>query len=98
MKTPNSEPFGIALEGNVAVWFTERAADKLGRFSGPLPPEEYWLPSPNSQPTGVVVDSDGCAWYTAPGVNRIGRLCLPVRYSVHLPLVRRDHLSLGAER
>jgi streptogramin lyase len=98
VQTPNSEPFGIAMEGNVAVWFTERAADKLGRFSGSLPPDEYWLPSPNSQPTDVVVDSDGCAWYTAPGVNRIGRLCLPVRYSVHLPLVKRDHPSLGAER
>jgi streptogramin lyase len=88
--TPKSEPFGIALEGDVAVWFTERAAGKLGRFSGSLPPDEYWLPLPRSQPTDVVVDGDGCAWYTAPGVNRIGRLCLPLCYSIWLPLVSRN--------
>jgi streptogramin lyase len=89
--TVNSEPYGIALEGSVAVWFTERRASKLGRFTGDVPPAEYWLPSSNSYPTDVVVDSNGCAWYTAPGVNRIGRLCLPVHYRVHLPIVTRSY-------
>jgi virginiamycin B lyase len=80
--TASSKPYGIALEGNVALWFTERRGNRLGRFTGTEPLAEYGLPSANSQPTGLVVDDAGCAWYTAPGVNRIGRLCL---FQLYLP-------------
>jgi virginiamycin B lyase len=80
--TANSKPYGIALEGNVALWFTERKGNRLGRFTGTEPLVEYRLPSANSQPTGLVVDDAGCVWYTAPGVNRIGRLCL---FELYLP-------------
>lgn len=85
--TSASEPYGIATEGAAAVWFTERVANKLGRFTGWAPPAEYSLPTPNSLPTDIVVDSDGCAWYTAPGANRIGRLCLVRTY---LPVIFKD--------
>jgi virginiamycin B lyase len=87
--TPNSEPYGIALEGNVALWFTERSAGKLGRWSGPIPPAEYDLPVAGSWPTDVAVDGNGCAWYTAPGANRIGRLCPPFRHHIYLPVIAR---------
>jgi virginiamycin B lyase len=87
--TAGSEPFGIAVEGDTAVWFTERDANKLGRYTGPIPPSEYPLPTPNSLPTDIVVDDGGCAWYTAPGANRIGRLCLPL--GIYLPLALKRH-------
>jgi virginiamycin B lyase len=84
--TPNSKPFGITMEGSVAVWFTEWGGNKLGRFSGRIPPREFSLPSPNSLPTDIVVDGTGCAWYTAPGANRIGQFC-PIYEYVYMPLV-----------
>lgn len=89
--TVDSEPYGIAMEVDSgvarAVWFTERDADKLGRFTGEHSfPREYPLPTPNSRPTDIVVDGEGCAWYTAPDANRIGRFCPPYTF---LPLILR---------
>ena len=31
---PGSAPFGIALEGQTAVWFTEKSSNHLGRYVG----------------------------------------------------------------
>lgn len=92
--TPDSEPYGIAMESASgvarAVWFTERDGNKLGRFTGDHSfPWEYSLPTPNSRPTDIVVDGEGCAWYTAPDVNRIGRFCPPLDTYTFLPLILR---------
>jgi virginiamycin B lyase len=92
MSTIESEPYGIAMEDNAAIWFTERAGNKLGRYAGPSPPREYSLPTQNSAPTGIVVDGNGCAWYTAPGANRIGRLCPPLNYLAYLPFVSHSQV------
>jgi streptogramin lyase len=87
--TPDSEPYGIAVEGTSPIWFTERAGNKLSQYrSGAL--FEYTLPAPGSLPTDVVVDAAGCAWYTAPGSNRIGRLCNPQHHFSYLPLILRS--------
>jgi virginiamycin B lyase len=85
--TANSAPFGVTIEGNQAVWFTEQAANKLARWHRLFtPPVEFPLPTPNSAPTAIVIDGAGCAWYTAPATNRIGRLCLA---RIHLPSIPR---------
>ncbi len=86
--TPDSEPYGITLQGSDLVWFTERAGNRLGRYrvsTGAL--VEYSLPTPGSQPTDIAVDSAGCAWYAAPGANRIGRLCPTSLAPIYLPVV-----------
>lgn len=88
LPTPDSEPYGITLQGNDVVWFTERAGNRLGRYQvsgGAL--VEYGLPTPGGEPTDVVVDADGCAWYAAPGANRIGRFCPGALDRTYLPLV-----------
>ncbi|MFN2291968.1 MAG: hypothetical protein ACK2UC_12315 [Anaerolineae bacterium] len=86
--TPDSEPFGVAVDGTSPIWFTERAGNKLAQYrSGGL--FEYSLPTPGSLPTDVVVDASGCAWYAAPGSNRIGRLCNPIHHFSYLPLILR---------
>lgn len=87
------EPYGITVQGDQAIWFTERAGNRLGRYTGIEPPSEYRLPTPASLPTDIVVDVAGCAWYTAPGANQIGRLCLP--FKVYLPTVLRDQGLVG---
>jgi virginiamycin B lyase len=89
VRTSDSEPYGIAVEGGGTVWFTERAANRIGRYVGEPPPREYLLPTQGSLPTDIVVEGEGCAWYTAPGANQIGRLCLPFPFRSYLPLVRK---------
>ena len=87
--TPDSEPYGITTAFG-AVWFTERAGNKIGRYGPTDQMYEYALPTPGSQPTDIVVDATGCAWYAAPGTDRIGRLCFKeADYFVYLPLVLR---------
>lgn len=88
VSTPDSEPYGITLQGSDVVWFTERAGNRLGRYqvsTGVL--VEYGLPTPGGEPTDVAVDADGCAWYAAAGANRIGRLCPWALDQTYLPLV-----------
>jgi virginiamycin B lyase len=75
LNSPTSEPYGITMEGDTAVWFTEQATSHLGRFVGVSPPDEFPLPQQGSHPTAIDVDESGCAWYTAPAINRIGRFC-----------------------
>ena len=87
--TANSEPFGLAMDGDVALWFTERSGNKLGRFPSVGLMRDYALPTANSTPTDIVVDGAGCAWYAAPGSNRIGRFCAPPALMLYLPLVHR---------
>jgi hypothetical protein len=89
--TANGKPYGIAMEGDVAVWFTERAANKLGRYDARNVTFEYEVPTPNSSPTGIVVDGNACAWYTAPGANQIGRLCPPLNRFFYLPLIAKTY-------
>jgi virginiamycin B lyase len=92
VQTLDSEPYGIATDGNSLIWFTERAGNKLGLYQHPLDAcsthLEFPLPTPNRLPTGIAVDSEGCVWYTAPGVNRIGRLCVSLARTSG-PLVMR---------
>jgi virginiamycin B lyase len=88
--TPDSEPYGITLQGSDLVWFTERAGNRLGRFRDSTNVMvEFPLPTPGSQPTDIAIDAAGCAWYAAPGANSIGRLCLSALDRAYLPMVVR---------
>lgn len=87
--TASSEPFGLTIDGDVALWFTERAGNRLGRFPSTGSMRDYLLPTANSTPTDIAVDGAGCAWYAAPGSNRIGRFCAPPLQGLYLPLVQR---------
>ena len=73
--TSNSQPWGLAVDGEGNVWFAEAAADKIGKLdvssgviteSGPL--------ALGSQPWAVAVAGDGTVWFTEKAGNRIGKL------------------------
>jgi streptogramin lyase len=70
--TSNSDPHDLVLDtSNEAVWFTQRAADKIARLdmvTGQI--NEYSFPT-GSNPTGIDRASDGLIWVTLPGTNKI---------------------------
>lgn len=62
----------VGPDGN--VWFTQRAADKIGRITSEGAVTEFSLPSSGSEPVGIAVGPDGAVWFTEYAGNRIGRI------------------------
>jgi virginiamycin B lyase len=73
--TPDSRPWGVALDAQGGVWFAERAGNKIGRLD-PVGEtiEEYVVPTQASEPYDVAVDGGGIVWFTERMGNKIGRL------------------------
>ena len=79
--TSGANPHSIAVSSNassVDVWFTEPAADQIGRLVYTATNDfiftEYQV-APGSRPLNLVVEEDGrVVWFTEQASNRIGRL------------------------
>jgi len=81
MPDPNSGSFGIAVDPDGNVWFTEVEIGMFGTGNkiGRLTPDtntfaEWTLPNPSSQPAGIAIDLQGRVWFTETYGNRIGNL------------------------
>lgn len=59
-------------DGN--LWFTEMAANKIGRITPQGKITEYAVPTADSQPYGLAFDKAGKLWFTEAGGNKVGRL------------------------
>lgn len=73
--TPNSQPHDLQVDPDGIAWFTEIAANKIGRFD--LNTEEFierTLPTPGGNPHGIAVGPDNAMWFTEQGGNKIGRI------------------------
>lgn len=70
MSTPNCFPFGITLDSQENVWFTELFGNKIGEITTggnlteiPIPRQGYL------EPSGITVGPAGKIWFTLPGIN-----------------------------
>lgn len=72
----SSWPFNVALAPDGTVWFTERAAGKIGRLNpGTGEVRHYDVPTPNCGPAGLAVDMrSGRVWFTESYADRVGAL------------------------
>jgi virginiamycin B lyase len=80
---PFKAPYGLAIDTNGIVWFTEQSGGILGNTKGNkigrLDPvagvyTEWQIPSPNAFPQDLTLDSGGRIWFTEYGANQVGRL------------------------
>ena len=73
--TPYSFPFGIAIDKQGNIWFTELEGNKLGEISANSSSvTEVGIPlnAPyGAEPSGITVDDNDRIWMTMPGVNGI---------------------------
>jgi virginiamycin B lyase len=74
LPTAASQPTGIATGPDGAVWFTEKAANKIGRITSTGTVKEFTIPIASSEPTSITAGPDGNLWFTESAVNMIGRL------------------------
>ncbi len=73
--SPNSKPWGLAVDANGNVWFAAPAANRIGMLdvaTGQI--KEYEVPTPDSQPWDVAIGDDGSIWFTEQAADKIGRL------------------------
>lgn len=69
-----SQPSGITLGPDRALWITERLGNRIARLSSAGELTEFPIPTLNSGPTGIVLGSDGNLWFIEATAARIGRL------------------------
>src|ERR1051325_10793811 len=62
--TANSQPEGITLGPDGNMWFTETAANKIGRINSQGKITEFVLPQADSAPMDIVSGADGALWFT----------------------------------
>jgi virginiamycin B lyase len=56
------------------LWFTESAANNIGRITTAGAITEYPIPTPNSAASSIATGPDGALWFTEGGANQIGRI------------------------
>ena len=72
--TANSKPFGIATAPDNNLYFTENAADQIGRIPMLFGAITEIPLTTGSAPSQIVRGPDGNVWFTEFGTSRIGRL------------------------
>jgi streptogramin lyase len=74
--TPQSRPYSIVAGPDGALWFTEIAANKIGRITtqGEFLPLDGYAVAPGSAPYDIVSGPDGNLWFTENSGNNIGQI------------------------
>jgi streptogramin lyase len=67
-------PWGIAAGPDTNLWFTEAAANGIGRITPAGVITEYPIPTQTSYPRGIVSGPDGNLWFVESHANKIGRI------------------------
>jgi virginiamycin B lyase len=67
-------PTGITAGPDSNLWFTEAAANKIGRISISGSLTEFLIPTAGSAPAGIATGRDGNVWFTESAADKIGRI------------------------
>ena len=62
--TANSEPEGITFGPDGNMWFTEAAANQIGRIDPKGNITEFVVPQASSAPEAITAGADGALWFT----------------------------------
>ena len=69
-----NHPGGLAVGPEGDIWFTEVAANQIGRVTPSGRFRLFSIPTANSLPGGITVGPDHNLWFTQAGSNDIGRI------------------------
>ena len=88
--TPMSSPQGLAVGPDGAIWFTETAANRIGRIpttATAANPQitEYPVTTSNSHPYGISA-SNNALWFTECVGNNIGRISTDGKVVLEFPI------------
>lgn len=69
-----SEPAGLAVGPDGAIWVAESGAGAIARVEGNGDVSQYPLGHPDSRPAAITAGPDGNLWFSEEGAPRIGRI------------------------
>jgi len=73
LPTANAFPFGLTIDSNHDVWFTEFYGNKIGELTTQGSIIEIPIPENGElEASGITTDPSGRVWFTLPGVDSIG--------------------------
>src|SRR3989442_14538742 len=72
-----SAPLGITAGPDGNLWFTEPAANKIGRITPAGAGTQFPIPTDSSGPGAITAGPDGKLWVTDVTTNQIGRITAP---------------------
>jgi virginiamycin B lyase len=90
-----ANPLAITPGPDGALWFTESAADTIGRITVDGKITEYVLPSykkTHANPQGIVAGPDGRIWFAQPLTESIGRFDPKTRKFAEFPIPVEDSM------
>jgi virginiamycin B lyase len=76
-------PYAITTGPDGALWFTESAADRIGRITPDGGITEFALPDRAGRPHAITPGGDGRLWFTEWGGNRVGSITADGVIEVH---------------
>lgn len=88
------QPYGITAGPDGALWFTERAGNRIGRISLSGAITEYLLPTAGAEPLNITAGEDGALWFTEVAANQVGRITTAGVIS-EFPLLQPDSHPTG---
>jgi hypothetical protein len=72
--TAGSQPSGITVGPDGALWFTETSGNNIGRITTAGVVKEFPIRTAYSSPSGITAGPDGALWFTETSGNNIGRI------------------------
>jgi virginiamycin B lyase len=91
LPTSNSQPSGIAVGPDGALWFTEEGLaqgatkQKIGRITTSGIVTEFDVPTEGSMPSKIITGPDGLVWFTEHGGDKIGKFDPPTSAFTEYP-------------
>ena len=101
--TPNSGPVptvSMTAGSDGALWFTEGAANKIGRVTVSGVVTEFAVLTADSLPCGIASGPDGNIWFTEARGNRVGRITaagIVTEFLVPTPFADPAGITTGAD-
>ena len=70
----SSNPAGITAGPDGALWFTEEAANRIGRITTAGSVTHFTIPTSASEPAEITPGPDGRLWFTEFATNKVGAI------------------------
>jgi virginiamycin B lyase len=100
LPTGNAQPHGITTGSDGALWFTEFAANKIGRMTTAGLASEFIVPTTFSDPDGIAGGPDGALWFTERRGNKIGRITIAgifTEFAIPTPSSQPQGITAGSD-